>query len=610
MAIANIFGFPNSQAHSPRNAFDVSYDTLFNSPVGMLLPCYCQEVKSGDKLKLSVKNFTRTKAVNTAAFMSFDEKVDFFFVPYRLLWSAYNQWRLGTVQPRSSTDLMSVQRLEFHPFALRNNFIITNSSNVPVFVTDSFYGEYRFGVSYFSSLIRFLDLLGYGLPAVEDVTSVRNSSHLTESQKSTLVSFFNHRTVFNYFRIAAYQCIYQYAYRNEDFEPLDPSTFNCDSLFINTQTPSGNRILPPPQSSTSVYSTNQSTPYSLHHGFSDDDTIAARNLNRLTLKKLFEPRYKNYRRDLFSTLKPENGIDIGVSDTYNYDSTEIGGISRLSQVEGGINDSPLDSQMLQFGSYSVSASDIRRLFALDKFVRLGIYANKDYSSLYKSIFGVSVDEPNVPRYLGTFSSDVKISEIVSTAAGSDNTSNPKTSVLGELAGKGVGTGSSFVFDSSFKEDGIVMGIHYLMPFNYYSSYRIDPFTQKSVKEDYYYPSFDGLGLTPVLSQEYSYADTTNPTYDYLQSVLGFNTRYHEYKQRTNEVHGTFNPKQSDAYWTCVLNDRFVANSKYLFKINPTMTDSIFGVNWDGTCSTDPFYCFFSFNATKVSNMEAIGVPNV
>lgn len=616
MAQANIFGFPNSQAHSPRNAFDMSYQTLFNSPCGMLLPAYIQEVKAGDYLKLSCKNFTRTKPLNTAAFASFDEKVDFFFVPYRLLWSSYNQWRLGTTQNRSTIDLQDIGRLTSVPCGLWSNFLVDDSSvtNGKTLACIKPGGSYKFGVTYFAAMCRFLDLFGYGLLPIENITRAVAPGALGDPS-SVISNIANHFTKlgenfkFNYFRLAAYQCIYQYAYRNEDFEPLDPSYYNCDSLFLNQDTYSNNSLIPS-RDPVNSYNSKQSSPTTLFHGYPGDGSVGY-NTNRITLYKLFEPRYKNYRRDLFSTIKPTNGIIPSQSQSGFYGSTNV----VVSPFDNSATDTPY-SETTDFqptlALASVTAQQVRNLFAQDKFTRLAIYANKDYRSLYKSIFGIEVDEPDVPRYLGTFSSNVVVNEVVATSAGNDSDpDNPQSSILGELAGKGIGSNDAFVFKSDFKEDGIVMGIHYIIPYNNYAPYRFDAFNMKSSRFDYYYPSFDGLGLQPVLTGEYSYwlSDSALQTPNEYGTLLGYNTRFHEYKQRTNCVHGSFAPNQSESHWAVTLNDEMVANPKYLFKVNPNVTDRIFGVNWDGTPNTDPFYCLFSFNATLVSNMEAVGVPN-
>lgn len=633
MGTANIYGFPNSQAHSPRNAFGLSHDKLFTSPVGMILPAFVDDIKEGDKYSLSCKNFTRTDNVNTAAFTSFDEKVDFWFVPYRLLWSAYEQWRLGTTQSRSTTDLQQIGGLVKHPCGKWSDFLVKNSSGQDVLAFDSFDYTYRYGVGFLSSMVRMLDLLGYGLLPLDNITQHNSVKELTADEKSTLINFLkklNSNFDFNWFRLAAYQCVYQHAYRNEDYESLNPSYYNCDSLFISNRIGfDGGAILP--NILPEDYDSNISSPYHLYHGLTPNNnsgniSLNQKNENRLTLQKLFTPRYKNYRRDLFSTMKPTNGV----VDFYTQDSLDNGSFSggllgssvsfpdpfetdNTSNDPSGVtpNVGPnLYQETAEGDSFYLSAVQLRSLMAMDKFARLALYSDKNYSALYKSLLGVSVSEPDVPRYLGSFSSNITINEVVSTSSGTATVNGTtKSSVLGELAGKGTGGSQSKVFSESFKEAGIIIGMHYIMPYNYFNPYRIDPFTRKSSRYDYYYPSFDGLGLSPVYLSEFCYYGLDDVTLNRLNTVLGFNTRYHEYKQRVNTVHGTFAPGQPDYNWTLTINDYPTVANEYIYKIAPNVSDSVFGVNWNGAMITDPFKCFYSFNVMKVSNMEAVGVPN-
>ena len=74
----------NNKPH--RSGFDLSRRNLFSAKVGELLPVFCENVLPGDHWKLSSTSFTRTQPVESAAFTRLLEYVDFFFVPYRLLW--------------------------------------------------------------------------------------------------------------------------------------------------------------------------------------------------------------------------------------------------------------------------------------------------------------------------------------------------------------------------------------------------------------------------------------------------------------------------------------------------------------------------------------------
>ena len=84
--------FKAKQNSLPRNAFDLSHHSYFTSPAGLLLPAYVEDVNPGDFFKISVENFTRTQPGATAAFVRLKENVDFYFVPYRLIWRWFSEF--------------------------------------------------------------------------------------------------------------------------------------------------------------------------------------------------------------------------------------------------------------------------------------------------------------------------------------------------------------------------------------------------------------------------------------------------------------------------------------------------------------------------------------
>lgn len=665
MATAELFKPINSSPSTPRNAFSVGYSTLFTSPAGLLLPAYVEDVKAGDKVKLSLSSITRTRPVNTAAFMSFDEKTDFWFVPYRLLWSDYTNWRLSTAVPRTTFANSDIGNQILAPsttWASIGKFINNLEGNS--------YNTYNLEAPSCSFFLRQMDLLGYSIPPVADlllnavddsfgkyensdsrasgsgsgrwpstesrpgsVGNVRPPSIPSGSTSVDFASVLSNNfkaydkyigSPLNYFRLAAYQCIYMSSYRNEEYEKLDPSYYNADNLFLIPSKRTASNY----NTGTGDPSSTVSTPRNLCTNLICELSNSRFELN---LHKLFTPRYKNWRKDIFTGLKPTdlmsvNGMSIPAQSSGS--SFDFSGAANSGEIP------KKDSQFIddytwlnkanayfpyidiQSMNNELLASNIRLLFAQDKFARANLYADKDFKSQMKAVFGVSVSEPDVPRYLGTHSSNISINEIVATSAGEANfDGGSSSSVLGELAGKGFQSSDGFVFEDEFNEDGIIMGIHYIMPRNNYDSYRINRFNTKLSRFDYYYPQFDGLGLSPVLARELTInqlSDTDLADGSGLPTnILGYAPRYYEYKERQNEVHGVFMSGQCESNWTITNNKDFIdsgTNSR-LFKIFPSITDSIFSLSYDGSQSTDPFMCYFNYNVTRVSDMEILGIPN-
>lgn len=618
MAKSDIYNINPKTDKGPRNAFDLSHSCLFTAPCGELLPCYVEDVKRGDKLKLALMSVTRSRPVNTAAFMSFDQKIDFWFVPYRLLWSSYDQWRLSQTIRRSSLDMSDVGKQNLLPhaswydvaqFYVKNTN--KNSAKNPTFATHA-------------SATRLLDMLGYGLPPLQNITLLSSYNLLDDVNKRAIENYFfklrDSGLKCNYFRLAAFQCIYMSSYRNEEFEELDPSYYNCDNLFITNKKY--------PSFDNGGNSSGISTPTTLAVSSSSSNPV-------LSFSKLFTPRYKNWRKDLFTSLKPASGFSANAPDVLyegtqgtdfswpslshpapgsvqyasgrNFNNGFNGNYSRLDVVGSEVDGSFI-------GHADLYAHNIRLLMSQDKFSRLMIYADKNYSSQMRALFGVDVAEPNVPRYLGSFRSDVSISDVTATSAGSDGDGeNASTTVLGQLAGKGYGNNSDKVFEESFGEDGIVMGIQYIMPRNNYDAYRVNRFNTKVSRWDYYYPEFDGLGMQPVFAYERntsSSVDDSPTMVNPLTSVLGYAARFSEYKCRQSETHGCFAANQPDMNWTLSNNQFGIVNAGDFscYKILPNITDRIFSMAYDGSQSTDPFMCYLQYAVTKVSNMEVLGLP--
>lgn len=618
MATANIYNIKPKGDKGPRNAFDLGYSCLYTSPCGEILPAYVEEVKRGDRLKLNMTSVVRTNPVNTSAFMSFDEVVQFYSVPKRLIWSDYNYWIISNSLGRSTLNVPDV--------GLQNLLPHCNWSDVGRFMISnhSVASKINPQVPTCASAIRLLDMLNYGLPNIPSITqTLKSTLDPDKTLKNELQLYFDSiedaGLKMNYFRLAAFQCIYMFAFRNEEYEKLDPSYYNVDNLFVLGGKVSVNNS---PGQTGNVITGGQSIPTQL---YVDDE-------NRISLNKLFTPRYKNWRDDLFTSAKPYNG--------FAQNAPLSPGTSGTDFQWPSVNDSgPHSNQLLESPFYTddsnkfypnqfttntgtpnyLFAQDIRILMSQDKFIRKAIYADKNYKSQMVALFGVDVEEPDVPRYLGSFKNTVSISDVVSTsagyvpddAAGSDG--NSVSSVLGEIAGKGYGQSSDFVFDETFSEDSIIIGMHYIVPRNNYDSYRLNRFNTKVSRWDYYYPDFDGLGLQPIFMYERNLVSgiSSAPSDLDITSVIGFGPRFAEYKCRQSETHGTFASQQPDSNWTLSNNIFGIGSAGDFanFKVMPNITDRIFTLSYNGSQATDPFKCYHEFNVTKISNMEQYGVPS-
>ena len=540
---------PGGKVNVPRNSFDMSYHTLFTSPAGMLLPNYVQDVNYGDYLRLDASNFTRTMPVNTAAFCRFKEVTDFYFVPYRLLWRWYDTFITNVDDVQTSYYPADSRTGNGKIPVIKASDIVDKLLNPDENIKDMF----SFNNAY--NFERLLDLLGY---------PVSNDGQFDETR---LIYTKLDKTEFNPFRLLAYQLLYNNYYRNTDFETNQPDSFNIDHLANG----------------------------------------AIIDFKRKNLRDMAKVRYVQWRKDRLTSIKPSPLSLLNVG----FQPKSIDGFSSYSSFDNKLN-TTIYKPSFSGDGISISAQALRGAMALDRVARLTMLTPKKYDDQIKARYGVNI--PNCDyceaRYLGTFDSSLNIGEVTATASGSDGSS---TNVLGELAGKGISAGSTNrPITAKFDEAGIVMGIHYILPNAEYDSSRTDDFNRKLLRNDYYMPEYDDLGLQPL--QGYSVPQNTSPNGLVQQTtVIGYQSRYSEYKSRVDEIHGLFQSKAPLSFWTTARNASNISSgiwSSIDLHVNPKITDSIFALKYDGKQTSDPFLCHFKFNATLVRNMSVIGVPQL
>ena len=88
--MANIMSQVDLKQKPSYNGFDLSYKHATSAKAGEILPIFVKEVMPGDKFTIKPQHFTRTQPVETAAYTRIREYVDFYYVPYNLLWDKFN----------------------------------------------------------------------------------------------------------------------------------------------------------------------------------------------------------------------------------------------------------------------------------------------------------------------------------------------------------------------------------------------------------------------------------------------------------------------------------------------------------------------------------------
>ncbi len=568
--VKSVLQKPHSTAHLSRNAFDVGYTNKFTSSLGMLLPCYVRECNPNEHYRINPRMFCRSMPMNSAAFIQCTQNIEFYFVPYRLLWTSFPQWFVGTKYPVTSKT-PSPEKENFPTFDLGNIFNnLTGSTQ---------FGETDvLGYDLKKGALRLLDLLGYGdLSHFNDITSV-NIDTLKVSP----------------FRLLAYQKVCSDFYRVGNYESARINSYNIDSP-----------VLP---------------------------TISFLNFVKAYLQLRYRP-WKKDRYTISSTSFQGNDFmsttvqapqfpQVAQSSTSSYGANNNGeylaGIVNLS--DGG---QPLKS---------FTVANLRSAFALDKLYRLSAAAGDgDYKSQIKARYGFDAYAPQYKsEFIGSASAPVQVNPITTTADTLDSAGDNGTPA-GRIYGNGIAQSSGDVFEYDVKEHGIIIGISSFVPDVDYSSYGINPFNMKINREDFFQPEFDNLGHQPLSSLCFNpwkkvTVGGTATRLQLINTVLGWFPRYIEYKTCVDEVHGQLNGWLNRSFdraptlslWTAPRfnssdskkfdNWRDKGLSLDFFYIDPSVYDSVFVNQYQGDQSQDQFICEVNNNVQAMLPMSITGDP--
>lgn len=91
----------------PYSTFDLSHSHRLSLKMGNIVPFMFEETVPGDRWKIKTDILTRFAPLITPVMEQFDIKVEYFNVPYRLLWQSFEEWIVGelTVNPPSMTNI-------------------------------------------------------------------------------------------------------------------------------------------------------------------------------------------------------------------------------------------------------------------------------------------------------------------------------------------------------------------------------------------------------------------------------------------------------------------------------------------------------------------------
>ena len=628
---SNIMGLHGLKNKTSRNSFDLSHRNLFTAKVGELLPCAVFEMNPGDTISLDSSYFTRTAPLETAAFTRLRENVQFFFVPYSLLWKYFNSQVMNMTQTAAGGDVSRVASgivdnavvstqmpfIDYRSIKVYLNSILKTYSDKKAGYEDITLnnGELRSAAS-----AKLLQLLGYGNFPEQNMKTYQPLSSVVVNNSLNL----------SIFRLLAYQKICNDHYTYRQWQPYDASLCNIDYLIPSR---SGSLNLGP--------------------------SLTGLTSNPSKLKKLnmFDLRFSNLPLDYFNGVLPT--AQFGKESVVNLNLGNASGSATLNGTtssdknkwfsEGGVKDRDnlivgndvssvyavaIDGVPHPFHhTHSVSGSAtintelsgnlsilaLRQATALQKYKEIQLANDADFVSQIEAHFGIKPKhDADTSIFIGGSSSMIDINPQVNQNLADWSQSN---------AYKGAPTGSGSA-KMKFTADtyGVVMGIYRCTPVLDYAHVGVDRTLLKTDASDFVIPELDSIGMQQNIQGEVimptyykdegSFSDFTDTD---VRLSYGYAPRYAELKTSFDRYNGAFcfglkswvtglNVEQLHKQLYQAGENFHMLNATELFNCRPDLVSSIFLNTETLVTDDDNLYVGLVNMAYVVRNLSRYGLP--
>lgn len=593
----SLFSLKDIRNHPRRSAFDLSSKVAFTAKSGELLPIKWYFTMPGDKFTLKRQHFTRTQPVNTSAYTRIREYYDWFWVPLHLLWrnapEVISQMQSNVQHAGSQTSALSL-----------GNCLPTITNSQLQTACDYLSGKTNyFGFDRADLAYKLMQYLRLG-------NSNKNGSKLYGTSLPYSDSSYSQKFRFNLnlsvFPLLAYKKFCQDYFRYSQWQDSSPYLWNIDYYTGTSQ----QLFASMPSSGDSYWKSNT----------------------------MFDLEYCNWNKDMFMGVLPDAQFgDVASIDTGGLKSQDLYVEAKISSSESSrtylgaktsssgsdfaINAGPnaVQSNPLVVAMPSVAASfdvlALRRGEALQRWKEISLNVPQNYRAQIKAHFGVDVGEnmSGMSTYIGGDSSSLDISEVVNTNLQSGDSQSEAV-----IAGKGVGSSQgSEKFEA--RDWGVLMCIYHNVPLLDYVSSAPDPQFFVSQNTDLPIPELDSIGMQSIPISMYSNGDNELVA-GFLSAdyTMGYLPRYYNWKTSYDYVLGAFTTTEKEwvapitsSIWKNMLSTVATLSSSVtynIFKVNPSVLDSIFQVNADSKWDTDQFLINCAFDVKVVRNLDYSGMP--
>lgn len=535
--------------------FDLSNKYVGNVGFGALIPFMTHEMNPGEKFKFSSEVLIESFPMLASIYGDIDVKIEYFFVPNRLLWSQWEEFITG------GEDGLFSSRPPMFTDGDQNSIIDAQSVNANLW-----------------------DYLGLPL---NPVNGVPDKYFYDRDNPITLFPFNAYRRIWNeWYRNENIQD--EISYFDADVDLADTVAFddintllyrNWRKDYFTSSLPWVQRGVAPLVQVDGSVATIDGLEFSLQDGASiqivnNDITNIAEELSFNSLPSGLV--YFDKTEGAFCHL---DGFADGVRHTATFNRVPLIFISseKAQTIDEGYyfissenSDDGFDISRARINSsspdvdikgLSFDINELRRTNAVQRWLERNARAGGRYIEQIASHFGVVVPDYRLQRseFIGGITQPVRIGQVLQTDTPTDEPT------LIDALGTPAGQASSGLFSGKRRykalEHGWLIGLMSIVPRAEYYQGTPKKFTRVD-RFDYYFPEFAHLGEEVVKKSEiYTYPWKT----DGYDDTFGYQSMYSSYKWERNYVVGDF--RNSLRYWTLTRDFGVQSNNANTFGLN-------------------------------------------
>lgn len=515
--------FTSMEYNSPnRNAFNLSKMTHGTLRFGKLYPVYSRMVMAGDSFKIKPSHFIRFASVISPILNKINISYSAFYVPFRLVWKFFPTFISGGY---NNDGVYTDEQGNY----LDKNDNLTNTPFTPqlptidLLQTDGPGDSAEFVFKPYDGTL--LDWLGY--PTFSDKTNLH--AVLKRLDNSPASVNFRSSQIINVLPLMCYHKVVKDWFTNNNIKDttLLDSYIPANVSGLQQPTKLGISITEVTQLAYVNYGLDYFTsalPY-LQRG----EPIM---LNGANNDVTFDRSKSNQNSLLFAgtTTTPPSGEKLTIGNSNN----AFAPLQTANSANLLLDNS--SSLSVQLGT---TIQELRFANALQEWCEKSLRVGTRYIDFLKAFFGVVSSDRSLQRseYLGSSVHDVTKMDIDQTSGtefGLDEATPQGTTTT-----KLIASDSAKTFDCYCEEHGMIFVMAYITPETIYKN-RIRTEYLYRDKEDFLFPEFAHLSPQAVQNQELFVPRVASEVVNYNPTgVFGYQDRYNELRQDTNDVHGDF-----------------------------------------------------------------------